>query len=100
LILLEENTSARRYIETYFSDEGLAVKPEFELGTSSLIVSFVKRNLGIGCVVRDFAQEDIDNGSVFELKLNKKIKKRHICIIREQTLISKASEKLLEMLIT
>ena len=100
LILLDPNTSARAYIDAYFADEGLAVTPEFELGTSSLIVSFVKRNLGIGCVVRDFAQEDIENGSVFELKLQKKIKKRHICIIKEQTLISKASEELLKMLIT
>jgi DNA-binding transcriptional LysR family regulator len=99
LILLETNTSARKYIDAYFAEECITVKPEFELGTSSLIVQFVRRNLGIGCVVRDFAQEDISGGLVYELKLHRQINKRHICIIKEPAVISKASEALFKMLL-
>ena len=36
---------------------GIVVRPEFELATSDMIVQFVLRNLGVGCVVRDFARE-------------------------------------------
>ena len=99
LILLEPNTSTRKYINTYLKENDIIISPEFELATSSLIVQFVKRNLGIGCVVRDFAEVDLKDGFVYEVKLENQIAKRHICIIKKPSMISKASEKLLEILL-
>ncbi|MDF2686068.1 MAG: transcriptional regulator, LysR family [Clostridia bacterium] len=100
LILLEPNTSTRKYIDNYFNENNIIISPEFELATSSLIVQFTKRNLGIGCVVRDFAKEDLKNNLVYEIKLEKQIPKRHFCIIKKPSPISKASEKLLELLLS
>ena len=99
-IMLEPNTSTRKYIDNYLNQNNIHSSPEFELATSALIVQFVKRNLGIGCVVRDFANEDLMNGFVHEIKLKNKIAKRHMCIIKKPSLISRASEKFLELLLT
>jgi DNA-binding transcriptional LysR family regulator len=99
LILLEANTSTRKYIDNYFNENNIIISPEFELATSSLIVQFTKRNLGIGCVVRDFAEEDLKNNLIYEIKLEKQIPKRHFCIIKKPSPISTASEKLLELLL-
>jgi len=100
LIMLEEGTSTRKYIDDFLNNNDVSVLPEFELATSSLIVQFTKRNLGVGCVVRDFAQEALKEGSVIEVKLDKQIPKRNICLIRKKDVVSNASEKLLSLLLS
>ena len=57
------------------------MQPEFELSTSDMIVQFALRNLGIGCVVRDFATEALESGRLFELRFNKMIPKREFCVV-------------------
>jgi len=79
--------------------QGVEILPEFELATSSLIVQFVKRHLGIGCVVRDFATEALSEESVREVKLNPPLPKRNICILRRKSIVSKASQKLLDLIL-
>ena len=78
MIFLEGNTSTRTYMDTCLSANGVELQPEFELSTSDMIVQFALRNLGIGCVVRDFAAEALETGLLFELRFNKMIPKRQI----------------------
>lgn len=99
IICLEQNTSTRRYVNEFLRENGVVLNPEFELATSDMIVRFAIRNLGIGCVVKDFANEAIQSGQLFKLQFDKEIPERHICIITSrQNPISKAAMKLLEML--
>lgn len=81
MIFLEKNTSTRNFMDEYLESSGIRLVPEFELATSDMIVQFALRNLGVGCVVRDFAQKDIDSGRLFELRFNKMIPKRSVCIV-------------------
>lgn len=99
LICLEPDTSTRKYVDGFLRSEGVTLAPEFELATSNMIVQFVMRNLGIGCVVEDFAEEYIKNRDIFKLNLSKNIPKRKICVITDNTnTISFAARKLLELL--
>lgn len=99
IICLEHNTSTRKYMDEYLYSNGVVLKPEFELAMSDIIVKFAARNLGIGCVVKDFAQEALANGQLFELKFHQQIPKRYFCIITgNQNPISQAAKELLGML--
>ena len=99
LVFLEGNTSTRAYMDDYLAENGVAVQPEFELSTSDMIVQFALRNLGIGCVVRDFATESLDSGRLFELRFNKMIPKRSFCVVTSgRQPLSVAAERLLEIL--
>ncbi len=99
LIFLEKNTSTRSYMDDYLAKNGVVVRPEFELATSDMIVQFARRNLGVGCVVRDFAEEYLESGQLFELRFNKMIPKRRFCVARSTKLsISTAARRLFEML--
>ena len=99
LICLEKNTSTRKHIDAFFSSHGCSLSPEFELATSDLIVEFVKRDLGIGCVVEAFARDAIQCGELFALPLQNNIPQRRIRLIRRsRTPISKAAEALIGML--
>lgn len=99
IICLEHNTSTRKYIDNFLMSSDVILKPEFELAMSDIIVKFAERNLGIGCVVKDFAIEGLKGDGLFELQFKKKIPKRHFCIITSnQNPISKAAKEILNMI--
>ena len=99
LIFLEKNTSSRSYMDEFLAGNGVYVQPEFELATSDMIVQFVRRNLGVGCVMRDFARDYVESGLLFELRFNKMIPTRQFCVVRNTKMpMAPAAEKLLEIM--
>ncbi|MBB2182084.1 LysR family transcriptional regulator [Lachnospiraceae bacterium MD1] len=99
IICLEHNTSSRKFIDEFLEDNDVVMKPEFELAMSDIIVKFASRNLGIGCVVRDFALEALNTGKLFELRFEQELPRRHFCIITgNNNPISKAAKELLRII--
>ena len=96
-IFLEKKTSTRRFMDSCLEREGICLEPEFELATSDMIVQFVKRNLGIGCLMSEFAGEALRQGDVFALRFRKKMEKRSFCLITSsKNPLSPAAQKLLK----
>ena len=99
LILLENNTSTRRYTDCFLKENQVVISPEFELATSDMLVQFARKNLGIACVVADFARKYLDTGEIFELQFEKKIPRRSMCIVIDRkNPVSLAAKRLLELL--
>lgn len=99
LITLEKKTSTRAYMDSFLKKNGVEMHPEFELATSDMIVQFALRNLGIGCVVKDFAKEQMEAGNVFQLRFNKQIPKRHFCVVTDnRNPLSAAGRELLALI--
>jgi DNA-binding transcriptional LysR family regulator len=85
-------------MEGFLRQNRVEMKPEFELATSDMIVQFALRNLGVGCVMRDFAREYLESGQLFEFRFNKIIPKRHFCVVTDtRTQVSVAAKNLLEL---
>ena len=94
-ITMTEDTN----MDEFLAGNGVYVQPEFELATSDMIVQFVRRNLGVGCVMRDFARDYVESGLLFELRFNKIIPKRQFCVVRNTKMpMAPAAEKLLEIM--
>ncbi len=100
LILLEGNTSTRLFLDNEFRKRGFIAIPKFELATSSQIVSFAARNMGIGCVVSNFAQTAIANGEVYEMKVSDPLPPRQIYVAQGTNMHSKAADELLNMILS
>lgn len=99
IICLEDDTSTRRYVDAFLADNQVKLEPEFELTTSDMIVQFALQNLGIGSVVRDFAERYIQTDELFVLQFDKQIPKRQICVVNDERLpLSVAAGKLMELL--
>ena len=99
LICLERNTETRMFVDEYLKVNGVEVVPEYELSTCEMIIQFAKRNLGIGCVVKDFADEYLENETLFTLEFDKQLPKRNMSLIVDnQTTMSIAAMKLRELL--
>lgn len=99
LILLETNSNSRLYVEKYMLSKGIEMKPEIELGSHELLLEFAKINLGISCVIKEFSQEYLKNGLLYEVKLTEEIPKRSIgiCFLKNISL-SPSSTKFVEIL--
>lgn len=99
IVCLEKKTSSRRFWNQCFEEKHLKLQPEFELATSDMIVQFARKNMGLGIVMRDFAERYLEDGSLFEVLLDQKPLYRDICVVTNQErVVSVASQKLLEML--
>lgn len=81
LIFLEETTSSRRYLDRFLAERDVVLQPEFELAMSDMIVQFAARNLGVGCVVEDFAREAIRENRVFRLRFREEVPTRSFYVI-------------------
>ena len=98
VICLEKNTSTRKYMDTFLAQNQVSLAPEFELATSDMIVQFALRNLGIGCVMKDFALEALESGELFELCFTPVMPPRSFYLIhREAKSLTPAARKFITL---
>lgn len=99
VLMLEKNTVTREFIERFLKDKKVLITPEIELGSLDLLVELARIGLGISFVTRDFIQEDLAKGEVFEININEKIPQRSLGIATGQNVpIPVAAEKFIELL--
>jgi len=99
IISLEGKTSSRAYVDEFLTKENVVLSPEFELATSDMIVQFALRNLGVGMVMRSFAEEEIEAGNLFELKFAHPIPPRKFCVVADSRRpVSSAAKGLLDII--
>lgn len=99
LVCLERNTSTRRYTDGFFAQQGVTLRPEFELATSDLIVQFALRNLGIGSVVEGFARADLDAGRLFLLNLEQEPPPRQMLLVYRASDMSEAARRFISLML-
>jgi DNA-binding transcriptional LysR family regulator len=99
LIMLEEKSNSRMYVDKHFYSLKTKLSPEIELGSHDLLLEFAEANLGISCVIKEFAEDFFEKGKVFEVKTTFSIPERCIgvCTLEEVT-TSGATDKFLELL--
>lgn len=82
LLLLEDLSNSRKFIDKYAEDNGVVLKPIIELGSSDLLIDFTRINLGITFGVREFLKDVIDDKSIFEIPLNPPVPQRFIGLVK------------------
>ena len=100
IVCPEKGTGTRSYLDSFFQAHGIVLAPEFELGTTVLIVPFVERGLGVGITVRRFAEASLRAGSIFELQPEHPIPERSIVLAtRKKHQLSPAGNALIQYLL-
>ena len=69
------------FVERFLKKKGYSISPMFELGSHDLLVDFAKVNYGVSCVIKEFVEEPLRTGELFELTLEEKIPSRGIGIV-------------------
>lgn len=81
MILREKNRNTRIYIDKVFEHYGVNIVPELEMTGHSAMVEFVKMGFGIGCVVRNFIEDELKKSILYEIKTVEEIPPRKVGII-------------------
>lgn len=77
-IMLDKENISRRHVDTFLSEHQIVLQNVIEVNNMDLAIEFARAGLGIACVISDFVEKDIKNGTLRELKLGHKIPKRQI----------------------
>ncbi|THF84725.1 LysR family transcriptional regulator [Cohnella fermenti] len=98
VILFSRNSRARMTITELFQSYGHKLKPEIEVGSVDLLIEFARRGLGISYVTREFVSQELDNGSLFEIKLDVDIPPSHLGTMTMRNMpLTSAATRFLEM---
>ncbi len=93
LIMLERNTSTRRYVDRMLGGE---VRPAIELATSDLILEFARRGMGVASIVENFAKDDIKRGNLVRVDLAKPLlPRRFVMVYLSRLALSAAAKKII-----
>lgn len=84
ILMLEDQSATRRYIDNFFRKNHVNLKPEIELGSLDLLSEFAKAGLGIAAVIEEFVQEEIRSGMLRKVKLKTEIPPRHIGMVYQK----------------
>ncbi|MBR6642662.1 MAG: LysR family transcriptional regulator [Lachnospiraceae bacterium] len=93
LMLLDEKNISRLHIENYLTRNRLETGQIIDVATMDLLIEFSKIGLGIGCVIKEFVQKELDNHSLIELPLPVAVCKRKVGFAFGKTTLQSASAK-------
>lgn len=99
VMLLDKSNITRQYIDNFLSSNKITISNLLEISSMDLIIEFTKIGMGVGCVIKEFVKEDLDNGNLIELRLDHPISKRKVGFaIRNQNYTPVALKLFLEMM--
>ena len=99
LILLEENSSSRHFLNENFKNKHIELTPHIEIAAHELLIRFASIHLGISCVVKEFSQDALNSGIVAEIQLNPPLPERHIgCAYLKHNTLSLAAQAFLKLM--
>lgn len=78
LMLLDEENITRQFIDDYFYRNQIKTNQILEVSTMDLLIEFARIGLGIACVIREFVEQDLKQGTLIELPLSAPIENRSI----------------------
>lgn len=82
LLMLEEGTNMRKFVDEYFKDNNLTYSPELELGSINILTKFAIEGFGISFVTKNFVSNEIKNKEVFVIDVKEEIPSRSIGMIK------------------
>ncbi len=99
LVCLEQKSTTRTVLETYYKAHGVPLKPAFEFGSLEVILESVKSDMGIGFVSRNIALTALEAGSVKEIEVNEQVPSITVGVLTNKSKpLSIAAQKFYELL--
>lgn len=68
LLMIEENTVARSALAKYTETLGIQLIPDIEVANWDLMLKLAVKGMGVGCIPREYCEEELASGELFEVK--------------------------------
>ncbi|MBR6402853.1 MAG: LysR family transcriptional regulator [Eubacterium sp.] len=86
LMLLEKSNITRKHIDRYFYDNEINPGQILEINNMDLLIDFASIGMGVSAIVKEFAEEQLNNGTVVELELASPIPPRTVGFVYKRGL--------------
>lgn len=64
LLLLDKKNVTRQYVDRYLLKQDITMGQQLEVTTMDLLIDFARIGLGIACVIREFIEKELEEGSL------------------------------------
>jgi len=81
LIFQKLPSNTRTYLNNYLKDNDVELKPQLEVVSYNLIMDLVKAGFGIGYATKEFIKTELENNSLYEIKVVPEVPKRFVGIV-------------------
>lgn len=78
LILLEKNSTSRRYLDEQFGQKHIPLNPQIEIAAHDLLIRFASIHLGVSCVIEEFSKEGLEKNIIAPMNLDPPLPPRSI----------------------
>lgn len=78
LLLLDKNNITRQYIDKYMILQNITPEQQLEITTMDLLIEFAKIGLGAACVISNFVEKELQDGTLIRLPMPEPIPARKI----------------------
>lgn len=97
LLLLDQNNITRQYVDQYMLKNHISAEQRIEVTTMDLLIDFARTGLGVACVIRDFVEKELKEGSLVLFPAREPIPSRQIGFAySKKAPVSKAMERFLQ----
>ena len=99
LILLPFNASNRKNFNQFCLDNNIVIHPLMEIGNDLIIEDCAKNGLGVGLVVKEYVQNQLDHQELFELNTSFQLEEKDlICLVENSHINNIIIQKFIELL--
>lgn len=100
LLLLDKNNVTRQYVDKFLQQQNIIMDQQLEVTTMDLLIDFAKIGLGIACVIQQFVEKELGNGSLVLFPTQEPIPPRQIGLAyRKNVPLTPAAGKFLQQMI-
>ena len=99
LIAVSEENIVRQLLEKWFFESHSLLNPAYTVRNMSMVAQFIREDLGIGILPRDYVAADLASGALMELKMNSLPEVRSLYITTNPNVpFSEAGRQFMELL--
>ena len=80
LLLMEQNTVARAALDRHAESLGAKLLPAVEIDSWGFMKRLVERGMGIGCIPREYSLNELESGSLVELRVEPAMPARSVAV--------------------
>ena len=78
IMLLDGANYSRMHVDRYFKENNIVPEHILEVSGMDMLIEFAKTGIGVGCAIKRFVQNELDDGTLIEIPLPVPINKREV----------------------
>ena len=100
IMLLDKNNATRRFIDNCIEGSKLHLNQSIETSNMELLIEFAKTGIGIACVIKEFIQKELEEGTLVEIEMppDLYIPKREIVFLYDEKNFNPSLIKFISMI--